>query len=62
MTELKWIDGVLHFRALVPAWQASGAWGEPSHWTDWRPVPHENSEGFLMERTNWGNGPKQEVG
>lgn len=56
MTELKWLDGVLYFRSLVPTWQASGAWGEPSAWTEWKQVPHEATEAAK----NWGNGPKRE--
>ena len=28
----------LQYRTLVPTWQASGAWGEPSAWSDWKDV------------------------
>jgi hypothetical protein len=43
MVELRYL-GALHFlrlqyRTLRPTWQASGAWGEPSQWSEWQDVP-----------------------
>ena len=39
MIEIRWLDGVLQYRSRIPTWQASGAWGEPSVWSDWQDVP-----------------------
>lgn len=32
----------LQYRTLRPTWLASGAWGEPSQWSEWMDVPHAN--------------------
>lgn len=29
----------LQYRTLRPTWLASGAWGEPSEWSEWQGVP-----------------------
>lgn len=43
MVELRWVDwGIcqeLEYRTLRPTWLASGAWGEPSQWSEWERVP-----------------------
>jgi hypothetical protein len=56
MIELRW-NGSPHFmrleyRSLIPTYQASGAWGEPSVWSEWTEVsihipeaPQKPSEG-----------------
>jgi hypothetical protein len=42
MIELRWHDSPhfmrLEYRFRVPTWQASGAWGEPSTWSEWTEV------------------------
>lgn len=52
MIELRWFmpyakppmmsAAILQYRSLRPTWLASGAWGEPSQWSDWQDVPHVN--------------------
>lgn len=41
MVELRWLDGILQYRSLRPSWLASGAWGEPSQWSEWEAVPNK---------------------
>jgi hypothetical protein len=42
MIELRYLVGAhflrLQYKVLVPTWQASGAWGEPSGWSGWQDV------------------------
>lgn len=45
MVELRYRGGPaphflrLQYRTLRPTWLASGAWGEPSQWSEWQDVP-----------------------
>lgn len=42
MIELRWItigdQKFLQYRSIIPTWQVTGAWGEPSAWGKWRDV------------------------
>jgi hypothetical protein len=42
MIELRYLGSPhflrLQYRTRVPTWQASGAWGEPSQWSEWQDV------------------------
>lgn len=46
MVELRYLGSPhflrLQYRTLMPTWQASGAWGEPSQWSEWQDVPAVN--------------------
>jgi hypothetical protein len=48
MVELRYLGSPhflrLQYRVLVPTWQVSGAWGEPSGWSDWQDVPVVQAE------------------
>jgi hypothetical protein len=48
MVELRYLGSPhflrLQYRVLVPTWQASGAWGEPSQWSEWQDVPVVQAE------------------
>ena len=43
MIELRYLGAPhflkLQYRSLIPSYHASGAWGEPSVWSDWMDVP-----------------------
>jgi hypothetical protein len=48
MVELRYVGSphflLLQYRTLRPAWLASGAWGEPSQWSEWQEVPVVQAE------------------
>jgi hypothetical protein len=53
MIELRWValgkQRHLQYRSLKPTWQASGAWGEPSQWSEWEDVPTVDANGVAYE-------------
>lgn len=53
MIELRWValgeQRLLQYRSLRPSWQVSGAWGEPSQWSDWQDVPTVDANDVALE-------------
>lgn len=41
MIELRWFDGVLHYRERGFQVDASGAFCGVTEWSDWKRVPHD---------------------